>query len=190
MRKVSRSQAGFTLTELMAVVIIVGVLAMTGVAYFRGHALASKVTEAQAMVQSIRAAEERYRAENRQYFPISSVWPSCSNRTGLYPAAPDGNARPFYLPPDSTANNNALWWELRPTATGLVRFGYMVLAGPASLSAAIPLPPDIVNPPAIPLPSDSWYSIEAVADNDTDGVCCLVAATSLNNELYVQNEGE
>ena len=60
-------QAGFTLAELMAVVIIVGVLSVVGVTYFRRHALASKVTEAQAMVQSIRAAEERYRAENRQF---------------------------------------------------------------------------------------------------------------------------
>ena len=50
------------------------------------------------------------------------------------------------------------------------------------------LPPD-VNVPAV-TPTDSWYAIEAIADNNNDGVCCVVAGTSLNGELYVQNEGE
>ena len=55
------------------------------------------------------------------------------------------------------------------------------------------LPPDIASLPTVPimpLPTDSWYVIEAIADNDNDGVCCVVAGTSLNGEVYVQNEGE
>ena len=191
MRKGSRLQAGFTLTELMAVVIIVGVLAVTGVTYFRKHAFASKVTEAQAMVQSIRAAEERYRAENRQYLPTtsSSAWPTCQSKTGLYPAKPDGMSRPFYLPKDSTENNNAVWWELKPTTSGYVQFGYVVRAGAPSPSTPVSLPPDIRNAPSFQ-PSDSWYAIEAIADNGNDNVCCIVAGTSTNGELYVQDEGE
>jgi prepilin-type N-terminal cleavage/methylation domain-containing protein len=191
MRKASRLQAGFTLTELMAVVIIVGVLAVTGVTYFRKHAFASKVTEAQAMVQSIRAAEERYRAENRQYLPTtsSSAWPTCQSKSGLYPHEPDGTSRPFFLPKDSTANDNARWWELKPTTSGYVQFGYAVLAGSPSPSTPVTLPPDIRNPPNFQ-PTDSWYAIEAIADNGNDNVCCIVAGTSMNGELYVQDEGE
>jgi len=196
MRKALRLQAGFSLTELMAVVVIIGILAVTGVSYFRRHAQASKVTEAQAMIQSIRAAEERYYAENRQYLstiPGANPLPACASPAGLYPASPDGARRPFYLPKDATDNNNALWWLLRPTTSGLVQFGYAVKAGPASSVTRIPLPPDIAsqpNPPTMPMPTDSWYVVEAIANNDRDGVCRVVAGSSLNGEVYVQNEGE
>lgn len=196
MRNASRRQAGFSLTELMAVVVIMGILAVTGITYFRKHALASKVTEAQAMVQSIRGAEERYRAENRQYLPItaaSATLPSCASPSGLYPASPDGARRTFFLAQTSSDNNNPLWWQLRPTTSGTVQFGYAVQAGPPSTIARIPLPPDIASlptPPTMPLPTDSWYVIEAIADNNNNGVCCIVAGTSLNGEVYVQNEGE
>lgn len=186
----SRSRsAGFSLTELMAVVVIVGILAVTGTAYFRKHALASKVTEAQAMVQSIRAAEERYRAENRQYLNVleSDALPNCQSDQ-LYPVKPNGSSRPFYQPRDSTDAHNALWWTLRPTAAGNVQFGYAVKAGGAG-TTAIPMPPGLNNAPTI-VPTDSWYVIEAFADNDNDGVCCLVVATSMSGENYVQNEGE
>ena len=192
MRNASRRQAGFSLTELMATVVITGILAVTAVTYFRKHALASKVTEAQAMVQSIRGAEERYRAENRQYLPItaaSATLPSCSSPGGLYPASPDGARRPFFLA--QTASD--LWWQLRPTTSGTVQFGYAVQAGPPSTATRIPLPPDIASlptAPTMPFPTDSWYVVEAIADNDHNGVCCIVAGTSLNGEVYVQNEGE
>jgi prepilin-type N-terminal cleavage/methylation domain-containing protein len=196
MRNALRGQAGFTLTELMAVVVIVGILAVTGVTYFRKHALASKVTEAQAMMQSIRAAEERYRSENRQYLstvPDGNPLPGCATPLGLYPASPDGSRRSFYLPQASTNNNNLLWWQLRPTTSGPVQFGYAVKAGPASTTIPIPLPPDIAalpDAPPMPMPTDTWYVVEALSDNDKDGVCCVVAGTSLNGEIYVQNEGE
>ena len=196
MRNASRRQAGFSLTELMAVVVIIGILAVTGVTYFRKHALASKVTEAQAMVQSIRGAEERYRAENRQYLPIiaaGAALPSCNSPGGLYPASPDGARRPFFLAQSSSDNNNALWWQLRPTTSGTVQFGYAVQAGPPSTTNRVPLPPDIATaptPPTMPFPTDSWYVVEAIADNDHNGVCCVVAGTSLTSEVYVQNEGE
>ena len=192
MRKALRRQAGFSLTELMATVVIVGILAVTAVTYFRKHALASKVTEAQAMVQSIRGAEERYRAENRQYLPItaaSATLPSCSSRGGLYPASPDGARRPFFLS-QTASDTSALWWQLRPTTSGMVQFGYAVQAGPPSTTSRVPLPPDIANPPIMPFPTDSWYVVEAIADNDNNGVCCVVAGTSLTGEVYVQNEGE
>jgi prepilin-type N-terminal cleavage/methylation domain-containing protein len=196
MRSALRRQAGFSLVELMAVVVIMGILAVTGITYFRKHALASKVTEAQAMIQSIRAAEERYRAENRQYLsiiPAAAPLPGCGNKNGLYPAPPDGARRSFYLEESATANYNSLWWLLRPTTSGPVQFGYAVKAGSASTTTRIPLPPDIASlptAPIMPLPTDSWYVIEAIADNDNDGVCCVVAGTSLNGEVYVQNEGE
>ncbi len=184
------AQAGFTLAELMAVVIIVGVLSTVGIGYFRKHALASKVTEAQAMVQSIRAAEERYRAENRQYLNVSGTSgavPASADLANYYPHAPDGNRRSFFHAATDTDALNRMWWALSPTTSGPVQFGYAVVAGPSG--ASLPAP-NVATTPSWPTPTDSWYLIQAAADNDQNGVLCVVVGTSLNGEIYVENEGE
>jgi len=183
-----RSQlTGFTLAELMAVIAIVGILAAVGVTYFRKHASASKVTEAQAMVQSIRAAEERYKAENKQYLDVTGTLPSHSNPDGYYPQAPDGKRRTFFLAQSDTTRLNRLWWLLGPTTSGPVQFGYAVVAG----ASGVQMPTvDIPNQGAMPTPTDSWYVIQAAADNNGDGVQCVVAGTSLDGEVTVWNEGE
>lgn len=181
------SQAGFTLAELMAVIVIVGILAAVGVTYFTRHARASKVTEAQAMIQSIRAAEERYKAENKQYLNVTGTLPTHSDSSGYYPAPPDGKRRVFFLPADGTTTLNKLWYLLGPTTSGPVQFGYAVVAG----APGVQMPtPDLPNISAMPTPADSWYLIQAAADNDGNGVQCVVVGTSLDGEVTVSNEGE
>jgi prepilin-type N-terminal cleavage/methylation domain-containing protein len=174
------AQAGFTLAELMAVVVIVGVLAAVGVTYFRRHALASKVTEAQAMVQSIRAAEERYKAENRQYLDVSKTLDN------YYPTAPNGQSRQFFLPSTDTGPTNQKWWLLNPTTSGYVQFGYAVVAGPPGST----MPQSAMTGATARTVNDHWYEIQAVANNDGDSVYCVVVGTSLNGEVAVENEGE
>ena len=181
------SQAGFSLAELMAVVVIAGILAAVGVTYFQKHAKASKVTEAQAMVQSIRGAEERYRAENKQYLNVSGTLPTHADSSNYYPHAPDGSRRMFFLPAGDTTAGNKLWWLLGPTTSGPVQFGYAVVAGGANVQMATP---DLPSAPTMPTPTDSWYVIQAAADNDGDGNQCVVVGTSLDGEVTVANEGE
>ncbi|HET9959369.1 MAG TPA: type II secretion system protein, partial [Polyangiaceae bacterium] len=71
-----RLARGFTLTELMVVVTLVGVLATIGVASFRKQVMASKSSEALSVVQALRGAEEAYRSENQLYLNVSTngVW--------------------------------------------------------------------------------------------------------------------
>jgi prepilin-type N-terminal cleavage/methylation domain-containing protein len=181
------TRRGFTLAELMAVVVIIAVLASVGVTYFRRHALASKVTEAQAMVQSIRAAEERYRAENRQYLNVTVTLPTQADPSNYYPHAPDGNKRQFFRPQGDPDEINRLWWLLNPTTSGLVQFGYAVIAGAAGTS----MPKTDLAGSSVTGPlSDNWYLIQALADNDGDHVYCVVVGTSLSGEVAVEGEGE
>ena len=187
MQRRRTNQAGFTLAELMAVVVIVGVLATVGVTYFRRHALASKVTEAQAMVQSIRAAEERYRAENRQYLNVTGTLPPPAAPADYYPHAPDGLKRQFFRAANDPDPINRRWWLLSPTTSGLVQFGYAVIAGAAGTNMPAANVQGAVPTQAL---SDNWYLVQAVADNDGDKIFCVVAGTSVNGEVYVENEGE
>lgn len=171
---------GFTLVELMTVVSIVGILSALAAALVSKHVNASRTGEALAIVQSIRAAQESYRAENRRYLSVSNAI------TDYYPAQkPDGRKRAFYRGGGDALD--ARWNILRPVIAGPVRFVYATVAGDSG--SAVPAL-SIANAPTFPTPSAPFYVIQAAGDMDADGDQCMVAATSFTSETYVENEGE
>src|SRR5262245_61103670 len=108
-------QRGFTLPELMAVVAIMGLLATIALSKFSGQMRASKTGEATAVVQAIRAAEERYRSENQVYLADDS--------TTFYPTSGVGDTRASFTAPSHT-DYAAIWQKLKPTVDRPVGFGY------------------------------------------------------------------
>lgn len=178
---------GFTLVELMTVVLITGVLAALGFASLRAYVSSSWGAEALNMVQSIRAAQERYRSEYMVYLNVSAEGES------WYPQDPTqtanrGTIMPFFYDPASGVHgDNTDWLRLRPTAPDSVRFGYMVNAGPAGAAMTAAMRgPDITWP----TPTDNWYVIQAVGDTDGDGTISYYRASSLDGEVYSINHGE
>jgi Tfp pilus assembly protein PilE len=180
------------LVELMVVVVIVGILASIGVASFRAQAFGSKSTEAFAMIQSIRAAEERWKAENLRYLNVSKT------SGNWYPAKPfDRTKRAFFqtgtCPPSGDPSDDCRWKLLNPTVPGPVQFGYRVNAGGPSDAMTTPeaesKPVDWVDWPANPN-KDHWYVIQAIADADGDHIYAKFIATSLRADVYHGNDGE
>ncbi len=186
-----RSKArGFTLVELMVVVVIASILAILGVVLLRNHLRASRSGEVKAMVQSIRAAQERYRAENRQYLDVSTTL------TNYYPAASDGTKRAFYLsraPNDPVSDLDRNWRMLGPVVSQPVLFGYAVVAGPGELDTELQtVVPGTTSRPTWPNPAETgaWYVIQAAGDIDNDGTKWWVLASSFSAAVYMENEGE
>lgn len=119
MRTRLRNQDGFTLIEIMVVIMIIGLLALMVVPRLRGVADRAKTTKAQADIQELKQALDRYYLDNGSY-PTSDqglnalVTPPSNGRTpnnyeqGGYieklPSDPWGNAY-FY---QSDGNSYAL----------------------------------------------------------------------------------
>lgn len=176
---------GFTLVELMVVVVIAGVLALVGLRAMDGHIAASKSIEAVGMIQSIRSAQARYHAMTGIYLDVSSAG-------GFFPRDPTGtagmNRTGFFYPMGAGPPDNARWLELNPTVPGPVQYGYLTRAGlPGVALTPFRIP---VSGFAAPTPTESWYTVEAIGDVDGDGDVSHFAATSWGDVIYSEAETE
>jgi general secretion pathway protein G len=184
-RRLRRARArGFSLTELMAVVVIMGVLAGIAIAAFQRRALQSNVTKAKVIIKSIAAAEEHYRAENQVYLDVSA-------NLGWYPSAsiPKNQTTSFWRAGADAGSDplSTRWTLLAPDIRQPVEFGFMANAGlpntvPVLATNKITLPANVAVEP--------WYLIQARADADGDGTPCFVAAASWAPEVISVDDGE
>ena len=172
-------QRGFTLVELLAVVVMVGVLATLAVFAVRKYVFVAKASEAYSMITAIRAAEEAYKDETFAYLNVTGA--------GLQPLYPNATpnmtkwnwqnpAHPLY----------AQWQRLGVDSTTAVQFGYAVAAGIGACSVN-PGTQQVFNWPAT---TEPWYVVVAVGDRDEDGIQSRVVASSFTSELYVEREEE
>lgn len=184
-----RHPRGFTLVELMVVVVIVGVLATLAVVGYRQIVQSSHVSEATSMVQNIRAAQEAYHSETQQYDAVSSCIPG-NLSGGWYPADPvygvmTGWGAQFAASGGCGQTSNA-WTTLPVHVDGPVLFGYASIVGPGGTG------PTVTGAPVtFPNPSPTeWYVISAIADLDGNtSTWTQVWADSWTNQVFVTNEG-
>lgn len=187
-----KKSRGFTLVELMVVIAIVAVLAVIAIVAYRSILNSSKVSEAQQMVNAIRAAQEAYHAETLTYADVSA------SSTSTYPATTPGQFKTQWGGACGSACNAAPQWvDLGVHVDGPVQFGYVTKAGAAGVA---PTPASVsVNGKTVTLPvkpSTDWFFIGATADLDGKGGTLFgsgntnVYSTSWSNEVWVDNDGQ
>lgn len=173
------TQRGFTLVEMMIVVVIVGVLATLATYGVIKYVRTARTSEALAMVVDIKGAEEVARDETFLYIGLDEF-------SSWHPTDPPGNFKADWN--KETGPASSIFKQLGVVSSGPVYFTYSVVAGPAH----DPYPADAFVT-ALNLHGNStapYYVIAARGDLDGDGTDSYVIGHSLGSDLSVQNEGE
>lgn len=79
-----RYSKGFTLIELMIVVLILGILSSIAIPSYRDYVLRSKRVEAQSALLNFAAQQERYFSRTNAYGSLNDVGMPASTENGLY----------------------------------------------------------------------------------------------------------
>ena len=69
-----KSEKGMTLIELMAVVIIVGILAAVAIPMYTGYMVRARRADAKTSLEQLRASQEMFRAERGRYANNVDRW--------------------------------------------------------------------------------------------------------------------
>ncbi len=171
-------QKGFTLTEIMIVVVILGVLASIAVVSFSSSKDEATVqTEINTVFAAFRLSQESYRSENNVYLALGN---SDSDR---YPQTPSPSA--YQIVGDS--NYPDTWTDLvLDLKQSYLRCSYGGGAGTASDTSV----GSIASSFNYTTPDESWFYIFAQCDIDGDGVLSTYFTHSANNIVQSKNKGE
>lgn len=179
---------GFTLAELMAVVVIVGVLATLATVSLRRYVFASKTAEPVVMIGSIKAAQESYRDETFTYLQITPAGDFLST-SSAYPqgAQTEPPGRKKWNWENSSGPDYDQWRRLGVSTNQPVIYGYTCVAGEADDSLPQPFVDRTIT---WPTPAGPWYVVRAIADKDGDGQLSIFVGSSFTNEIWSENDDE
>jgi prepilin-type N-terminal cleavage/methylation domain-containing protein len=125
-----RARAGFSLIEMMVVVVVIGILAALGAVGYRRYVARARSTEAVAMLAEMAAKEQVYFLEFAQFLPLVLG-------NAVLPAAPSGT---------TAAEDPTTFWPSNPATSTFdsVRVGTLATALPLSWQLVAVRPKDTV----------------------------------------------
>ena len=160
-----KKNQGYTITELMITVVIIGVLATLAIPTFTSYIYKARVTEATNFLGKIKQRQESYRNEFGQYCDV------------------DGGA---WNPADSPGEDPVVWvstddWrQLGASPNAPIRFQYATVAG---------LPGDPVPAGTELDENDHWFVAQAQGDLNGDSDDFYLEIYSQANHIFNSASG-
>lgn len=160
---------GFSITELMVAVVILGVLATLAIPSFTSYIYKSRVTEATSFLTKIKQRQESYREEFGQFCAVNGTGWSDYNPSTIPGIDPVG------------WSTTTEWTQLGAAPDGPVRFQYAAVAGF----------PGVAPPSGTNLDDDDhWFAARAQGDLDGDGTSFYLEIYSQANHIYNSASGK
>lgn len=186
MSSLHANRRGFTLIEVMVVVVIMGVLATLATYGVRKYILSARASEAGVVLNAIRSAQEIYRQDTFTYLDVSG-----GDFDKLHPTATPGNFKRNWAGNGDDAPTSENFRQLGVQVSGPVWFSYGVVAGRAGDS--VPSLPSDMEKTEFNFPesaAEPFYVAIAKGDLNGNGKFSYAIAHSWSQEVYMENEGE
>jgi prepilin-type N-terminal cleavage/methylation domain-containing protein len=182
-----RRQSGFTLIEMIIVVVIIAVLAAIAIPSFRKYLDSGRQAEAMAVLGELRNREEAYRAEFGSYWPTTGT-----SETTLFPTI--GGCQSGQVEPCPKVVSTRLgvtppaWWTslgINPQKEQLY-CGYVAVAG---LGGSAPTGTIGLQQLGSAVQASPWWYAIAICDNNRNVSNNTTYATAFNTTVVsTQNE--
>jgi prepilin-type N-terminal cleavage/methylation domain-containing protein len=170
------ARAGFSLVELMIVVVITGILSVVAIPSFTSYVQRARTAEATQFLGVIKIRQESYRAEFGSYLPcgVSPLPKDIAFKPG--DASMMKNSAAVAFP-----TTNPCFSQLGARPDGAVRFGYGWVAGrPGDIDGDMQSTYGLTANTA-----DNYFVAQATSDLDGDGTECLFEVTSFTRNVWI-----
>ncbi len=173
-------RTGFTLVELMIVVVVLGILAAIAIAAYSRRGNSAKASEVPGMFAEIKRAQLAFQAENGYFLSTAAA------ETTVYPALA-ASGEPVRKKWDPAANSAWANLGVRPPDTWNY-CGYSTMSGAAGVAPAGTYGKNIYNQQT---PQTQWFYVVAICNLDNRVATNTVYVSSHDRETTVTyNDGD